>query len=158
MHFQIIRLTGRSMDYIRRQMTNVKMNPTVLAYGEMLPASMNVRTQRQPPTMNVFPPLPHSITSPRPLVRRRHSPKQNGNEDDLLEKLKAQIIQDRLSREEERKQREEERQLQRGQQEAEAKRHGRFLEMMMMMMCRSMSSSRGSGGSSGNDMSNDHQL
>lgn len=97
----------------------------------------------EPETTETAAPVPSSTPSttphysPRPIARRHSTQRSEMSErDDLVAVLKAQIVQDGLRRDDERRQREEERQLQCELQEEEAKRHERFMEMMMFMFCR----------------------
>lgn len=94
------------------------------------PSASNECDTNIPPT--VLPTHP----PPRPLVRKRHElRKKSEDEDDLMSLLKAQIVQDGIRREEERKQREVDRQMNREREAMESKRHERMMEMMMMMFC-----------------------
>lgn len=79
---------------------------------------------------------------PRPLFNRRGGGRKiNSDEDDLMELLKAQIVQDGIRRDEEhqrreqeRKDREDERQIEREHREEETKRHEQFMQMILFFI------------------------
>lgn len=110
------------------------------AYQDVQESRLEERPQEAPPTkMN---PMPHwnlrtprrrhpQSPSPSPPILLRFSMKECSNENDNQDFIEIYG----LRIDEEGKQKEEERQMARERQKAEAKRHERFIEMMMMLLC-----------------------